>query len=142
MKRIDSGLESARTALRIGLGLAAFLAGLDKFFYLLTDWSAYVSPLAKAVLPVDATTFLYVVGVIEMVVGIGILTRWTQVASYVAMVWLAAIALELVTTGHFFDVAVRDVEMAIAAYTLARLTEAHEAGVVRQPMTSASSRAA
>ena len=57
------------------------------------------------------------------------LTRWTREASYVAMVWLELIALNLLTTGKFLDVAVRDVEMAIAAYTLARLTEAREAAV-------------
>jgi len=46
------------------------------------------------------------------------------------MVWLILIAVNLVTTGHFLDIAVRDVEMAIAAYTLGRLTEAHEASLV------------
>jgi uncharacterized membrane protein YphA (DoxX/SURF4 family) len=143
MTTIDHGLESARQALKIGLGLAAFLAGLDKFFYLLADWSAYVSPLVTAVLPVSTTTFLDVVGVVEMVVGLGILTGWTRIASYIAMVWLGSIALNLITTGHYFDVAVRDVEMAIAAYALARLTEAHEARAAREPViTSASSRAA
>ena len=143
MTTIDRGLESARQALKVGLGLAAFLAGLDKFFYLLADWSVYVSPLAKAVLPVSTTTFLDVVGAVEMAVGLGILTGWTRIASYVAMVWLASIALNLITTGHFFDVAVRDVEMAIAAYALARLTEAHEARAAREPVVaSASSRAA
>jgi hypothetical protein len=143
MTTIDRGLESARQALKIGLGLAAFLAGLDKFFYLLADWSAYVSPLAKAVLPVSATTFLDVVGVVEMVVGLGILTRWTRLSSYVAMAWLGALALNLITTGHFFDVAVRDVEMAIAAYALARLTEAREARAVGEPaIATTSTRAA
>jgi hypothetical protein len=58
-----------------------------------------------------------------MIVGLAILTRWTRIGSYVAMVWLVAIALNLLTTGRFFDVAVRDLEMAIAAFTLARLTE-------------------
>jgi len=143
MTTIDRGLESARLALKIGLGLAAFLAGLDKFFDLLADWSVYVSPLAKAALPVSTTTFLHVVGVVEMVVGLAILTRWTQVASYVAMVWLAAIALNLVTTGHFFDVAVRDLEMAIAAYALARLTESRDLHRALAPATTnASTRAA
>jgi hypothetical protein len=46
------------------------------------------------------------------------------------MVWLVLIAVNLVTTGHFFDVALRDVVMAIAAYALARLTEAHEASLI------------
>jgi uncharacterized membrane protein YphA (DoxX/SURF4 family) len=132
MTSIETRLDSARLALKCGLGLAAFLAGLDKFFNLLANWEGYVSPLAKAVLPVGPTTFMYVVGIIEMAVGLAILTRWTALASYVAMVWLVLIAANLVTTGMYFDVAVRDVEMAIAAYTLARLTEAKEAAVPGQ----------
>ena len=126
---IEKSLDSARLALKYGLGLAAFLAGLDKFFNLLANWEGYVSPLARAVLPVGPTTFMHVAGIIEMAVGLAILTRWTALASYVAMGWLVLIAANLVTTGMHFDVAVRDLEMAIAAYTLARLTEAKEATV-------------
>ena len=129
---IEKSLDSARLALKYGLGLAAFLAGLDKFFNLLANWEGYVSPLAKAVLPVGPTTFMYAVGIIEMAVGLAILTRWTALASYVATVWLVLIAANLVTSGAYFDVAVRDVEMAIAAYALARLTEAKEAAVAGQ----------
>jgi hypothetical protein len=124
---LDKRLESARIALKLGLGLAAFLAGLDKYFNLLANWPGYVSPLATAVVPVSPQTLMYVVGVVEMAVGLAILTRWTHVAAYVAAAWLVAIALNLITTGRFFDVAVRDVEMAIAAYTLARLTEVRRA---------------
>ena len=120
---IDERLDSARLALKYGLGLAAFLAGLDKFFDLLANWEGYVSPLVRAALPVGPTTFMHVVGIIEMAVGLAILTRWTAAASYVAMVWLVLIAANLVTTGRYFDVAVRDGLMAIAAYALARLTE-------------------
>jgi hypothetical protein len=111
-------------ALRVGLGGAAFLAGLDKFFNVLADWTAYLSPLAVRLLPIGASTFMHVVGVVEMIVGIAILGGVTQVGGYVAGAWLLAIAANLVTTGHYFDVAVRDIEMAIAAFTLARLTEA------------------
>ena len=123
----NKGLDSARIALKVGLGLAAFLAGLDKFFNLLADWQGYLSPVLASLLPVSASTFMIVVGVVEMLVGIAILTRWTEVASYVAMVWLVLIAANLVATGRFFDVAVRDVEMALAAYALARLTHAQAA---------------
>ena len=60
-------------ALRVGLGAAALLAGLDKFFNLLADWPAYLSPIAERVLPIAPTTFMHLVGVIEMVVGAVIL---------------------------------------------------------------------
>jgi hypothetical protein len=111
-------------ALRAGLGAAAFLAGLDKFFNLLADWPAYLSPLAAHVLPMTASSFMHVIGVVEMVVGGAILAGYTQVGGYGAAVWLVGIAVNLLTTGRYFDIAVRDVAMAIAAFTLARLTEA------------------
>ena len=126
----DRGVESARQALRVAFGVVPFLAGLDKFFNLLADWPRYLSPAAEAILPVSAQTFMHFAGVVEMVVGLAILTRWTVLGSYVAAVWLVAIALNLVSSGHFLDVAVRDLVMAIAAYTLARLTEARNAVAV------------
>ncbi|HYP27425.1 MAG TPA: hypothetical protein VE262_11970 [Blastocatellia bacterium] len=129
----ENKLNSAWWALRVGLGAAAFLAGLDKFFNLLTNWEMYLSPLTLRLLPVSGATFMHVVGVIEMVVGLAILTRWTRVGGYVAMIWLALIAVSLVSSGSFLDVAVRDLEMAIAAYTLARLTEARQPASETQP---------
>jgi len=120
-------LDAPRMALRIGLGLAAFLAGLDKFVGLLADWPGYLAPVIASALPVSPATFMHVVGVVEMAVGAAILTRWPREGGWVAMVWLLAIACNLVLTGRFFDVAVRDVEMAIAAFALVRLTEAHDA---------------
>ncbi len=127
MTNLQRAQDSARVALKVGLGLAALLAGLDKFFNFLADWPGYLSPLVRAVLPVSPRVFMYFAGVVEMVVGAAILTRWARLGSYVVMAWLVAIAVNLVATGRFFDVAVRDVEMAIAAYALARLTELHEA---------------
>lgn len=115
--------RSAWWALRIGLGLGPLLAGLDKFFNLLADWSMYLSPLAERMLPVSPPVFMRMVGVVEMAVGLLILAGATRVGGYIAMGWLLAIAANLVSTGMFYDLAVRDVEIAIAAYTLARLSE-------------------
>ena len=125
--KFERRLESAWWALRIGLGVAPVAAGLDKFFNLLADWEGYLSPLLQGLLPVNAVTFMHLVGIVEIAVGLAILTRWTREASYVAMAWLALIAVNLITTGKFLDIAVRDVETAIAAYALARLTEVREA---------------
>jgi uncharacterized membrane protein YphA (DoxX/SURF4 family) len=130
---MDRRLDSVWWALRLGLGLGPFLAGLDKFFNLLAQWDMYLSPMVTKVLPVSGTTFMRAVGVIEMIVGLAILTRWTRPGAYVAMVWLVLIAINLVTTGNFFDLAVRDVEIAIGAYALARLTEVREGAVSRAP---------
>jgi hypothetical protein len=68
-----------------------------------------------------------------MLVGLAILTRWTRIGAYVASVWLLLIAINLVTAGTFFDIAVRDVIMAIGAYTLASLTEARNRAVSVRP---------
>jgi uncharacterized membrane protein YphA (DoxX/SURF4 family) len=122
-KGFDSRLDQAWWVLRIGLGLGPFLAGLDKYFNLLTNWTGYISPLALKLSPVSGQTFMHIVGVIEMIVGLAILTKWTRLGAYVASAWLVAIAINLVSTGMFFDVAVRDVEMALAAFVLARMTE-------------------
>ena len=122
MKDFPVSLNRVWWALRIGLGLGAFLAGLDKFFNLLTNWSMYLSPFAEQMLPFDSTTFMHIVGVIEMAVGAAILTKWTREASFVAAAWLAMIAINLVVSGMFFDLAVRDLEMSIAAIALGTLT--------------------
>jgi hypothetical protein len=124
-------------ALRIGLGVTAFLAGLDKFFNILADWVVYLGPLAERLLPVSGPTFMRAVGVIEMAVGVVILAGLARIGGYILMAWLVGIALNLVTTGTFFDVAVRDVNMAIAAYALARLTEVRQSAWSRQTQAAA-----
>jgi uncharacterized membrane protein YphA (DoxX/SURF4 family) len=116
-------LELPFRALRFGLGLGAFLAGLDKFFNILADWEMYLSPLATKVIPVTSATFMRGVGVIEMIAGLAVLAGFTRFGGYVIAGWLLAIAASLVTTGMFYDLAVRDVEIAIGAFTLARLSE-------------------
>jgi|SRR5579864_133977 len=126
---MDQRLNSSWWALRICLGVAPFLAGLDKFFNLLTNWTMYLNPLALRVVPVDPGTFMRAVGVIEMIVGLAILTRWTRWGAYVAAAWLVGIALNLITMGAFFDIAVRDLLIALAAFTLARLTEVRQAAI-------------
>jgi uncharacterized membrane protein YphA (DoxX/SURF4 family) len=132
----DSRLERSWLVLRIGLGLGPFLAGLDKFFNLLAHWTAYLSPVAVRFLPFSPETFMHLVGVIEMAVGLAILTKWTRLGAYVASVWLVLIALNLVTMGHF-DIAVRDVEIALAAFVLAQLTEARTQAALSRSLRQA-----
>ena len=119
---MDNRLNTPWLALRYGIGATAALAGIDKFFNLLADWGSYVSPLAAQVLPVSTSTFMGAVGVIELAVGAAILTGWTRLGGYVASAWLLGVAANLVAAG-FYDVAVRDVVMSLAAFTLARMTE-------------------
>ena len=123
MSSSEHKLATAWWALRVGLGLGAFLAGLDKFFNLLTTWSMYLSPLAERLLPVSAAVFMRAVGVVEMLVGLAILTRWTRLGAWVMSAWLLAIVANLAVAGSFWDLAMRDLEVALAAFALARLTE-------------------
>jgi len=136
-KQFDSRLDQSWWLLRIGLGVGPFLAGLDKYFNFLANWPAYISPLALKMLPFSGQTFMHIVGVIEMIVGLAILTRWTRFGAYVASAWLVAIAVNLVMTGAYLDVAVRDLEMALAAFVLARLTEVRaDASLLEMPRGS------
>ena len=114
-------MTSAYWALRIGFGATAFLAGLDKFFNLLANWEAYASPLITSF--ISAGVLMRVAGVIEMIAGIAVLAGVTRLGGYVIAAWLTLIALSLVTTGRYFDVAVRDLVMAAGAFTLARISE-------------------
>ena len=123
---MERNLQSAWWPLKLAFFLGPFLAGLDKFFHLLTNWDQYLSPLAARVLGSLSHPFMLVVGVIEMIVGLMIITRWTRIGAYIATIWLVLIALNLVMTGHYFDIALRDIGLALSAFGLARLTEVME----------------
>jgi uncharacterized membrane protein YphA (DoxX/SURF4 family) len=139
---MDTRLTSAFWTLRIAFGLMAFLAGLDKFLNLLTNWEQYVSPLVLSVVPLSAGALMRVAGVIEIAAGIAILMGITRLGGYVVAGWLTLIALTLVTTGHYFDVAVRDLVMACGAFVLARLSEVrgHDAVPSASGLSAASAR--
>jgi hypothetical protein len=126
MQEFDGGLNAGWWALRIGLGVGPIITGIDKYFNKLADWGMYLSPMATKVLPVSGATFMHIVGVVEIVAGLIVLSRWTKAGGYIVMAWLLAIALNLVTTGMFYDLAMRDVEIAIGAFVLAQLSAARE----------------
>ncbi len=138
---LDPKLNHAWWVLRIALGVAPILAGLDKFFNLLADWPAYLHPAIPQLTHVPAATIMHVVGVIEIAAGILVLTPFTRWAAYVVMAWLISIALSLAAQGRYFDIAVRDVLISLAAFTLGRMTEVREAtteGVVKQAYAAGS----
>jgi uncharacterized membrane protein YphA (DoxX/SURF4 family) len=114
-------IEKLATALRITLGSTALAAGADKFFNLLTDWEKYLSPMVAERLPISPRAFMRVVGVIEMAVGSGILLGYERPAGYICSAWLLAITGNLLKKPEHLDVAARDLNMALEAYTLARL---------------------
>jgi uncharacterized membrane protein YphA (DoxX/SURF4 family) len=121
-----SRLNVAWWTLRVGLGAGPFLAGLDKFFNLLTNWDMYLAPAIPQMLHMAPATFMHLVGVVEMAAGILVFTRFTRFAAYIVMAWLLAISASLVSQGLFLDIAVRDVELSLGAFVLAKLTEIRE----------------
>ena len=131
MKEFDHQLNTAWWALRIGLGLGPIIAGIDKYFNILADWSMYLSPLATKLVPVSAATFMHIIGIVEIIAGLIVLSRWTRIGSYVVMAWLLGIAVNLLTTGMFYDLAVRDVEIAIGAFALSQLTAVRDLGSLK-----------
>src|SRR5215510_1827999 len=110
--------------LRATFELVPIVAGLDKFFNLLTSWDEYLGPVARALFPVDAGVLLRVVGLVEIAVGVLVLSKWTRLGAYLASAWLVLIAINLLTMGQFFDIAARDLALAASAFALARLAEA------------------
>ncbi|WP_303311573.1 hypothetical protein [Hymenobacter sp. BT730] len=112
---------SVTQVLRLTYGLIPIVAGADKFTNLLTNWEAYLNPAIVAMLPFSAHTFMLVVGIIEIVAGVLVLWR-PRIGAWVVMAWLIAIALTLITSGRYLDVAVRDLAMAVGAWSLARLS--------------------
>lgn len=121
MDTIVKNAQSVRRILQYTYGVVPVVAGLDKFTNLLARWEDYLTPSITRMLPCSAGTFMHIVGVIEMLAGILVLLR-SRVGAYVVMTWLGLIALTLIFGGHYFDVAVRDVVMAVGAYCLAILS--------------------
>jgi hypothetical protein len=117
--------------LRGVFGIVPIVAGVDKFLNLLTDWTHYVNPTFAALLPLDVTTFMYLIGAVEVAAGVIVLSRYTTIGAYVVSAWLAFIALTLIASGRFLDVAVRDLVMSTGAYSLAVLSQVRQGKAVR-----------
>jgi len=111
-----------RSLLKWTYGLVPIVAGLDKFTNILTDWSQYLAPIVTDILPLKADTFMSIVGVIEIIAGILVLVK-PKLGSIIVSLWLIAIALNLLLTGEYFDIAVRDIVMSIGAFSLYLLSD-------------------
>ncbi len=119
-------LEATRSLLQLVYGLLPIVAGLDKFANLLTTWPDYLPSAVVALLPVEPGVFMYVVGMVEVAAGLVVLSRYAEYGAYLVAGWLSAIALVLLVGGHY-DVAVRDLVMAVGAVALAQLVAAQGA---------------
>lgn len=107
--------------LRTVFTIAPIVFGLDKFFNVLTDWPQYLAPFINNIAPGSAENAMMMVGVIEIIAGILVALR-PEIGGYVVALWLAGIILNLLLLPGFYDVALRDFGLFVAALALARLS--------------------
>lgn len=117
---LSGSTVSVRTILKYTYGLVPIVAGADKFTNLLTDWTVYLRGV-DSMIPLAPATFMMIVGVIEIVAGVLVL-RYTRLGALIVSAWLVGIAVVLMA-GGFYDIAVRDLVMAIGAFCLAKLSD-------------------
>jgi uncharacterized membrane protein YphA (DoxX/SURF4 family) len=119
------GASPAYQAYRIlhfGFVVAPIVAGLDKFLHLLVNWDQYLPAVVVNVSPIPAHTLMLVVGVIEIVAGIGVALK-PRIFAYIVAAWLAVIIINLLLIPGYFDIALRDFGLLLAALALGRLSQ-------------------
>lgn len=122
--------------LRFTFTIAPILAGLDKFFYFLTDWTQYLSPTFD-VFQNPQTTML-VVGVVEIIAGIGVWFK-PRIFSYVVALWLLAIIVNLLLLQNFYDIALRDFGLMLSALALGCLSKKYDSSCCHKDNVSSKS---
>jgi hypothetical protein len=118
---VNRNAEQAFQILRLGFTVAPILAGLDKFFHVMADWDKYLSPMANNVLAGHGHQFMLVVGIIEIIAGLGVFFK-PRVFAYIVAIWLLLIILNLLTIPGYYDVALRDLGLMLGALALGRLS--------------------
>ncbi|HEY0750151.1 MAG TPA: hypothetical protein VGD26_03285 [Chitinophagaceae bacterium] len=122
MENLNQKNQQVQQVLKYTYGLVPIVAGLDKFTNLLTNWEDYLDESVTNMLPFSATTFMFIVGIIEIAAGLLVLLR-PRTGAWVVTGWLVLIAFTLIFSGRYLDVAVRDLVMAVGAFALAKLSE-------------------
>lgn len=118
---VDSPSYQAYQILRIGFTVAPIVAGVDKFLRLLVNWDQYLPAVANNILGGRGHEFMYIVGVIEIVAGIGVFLK-PKIFAYVVAAWLGLIIINLLLIPGYFDVALRDFGLLLGALALGRLS--------------------
>jgi hypothetical protein len=106
--------------LHVGFTVAPLVAGIDKFTNVLANWTDYLWPAVPEITRIPAGTFMLGVGVVEIIAGILVAVK-PRIGGYVVGAWLIGIIINLLLLGTSYDVALRDVGLAIGAFALARL---------------------
>ena len=117
--------HQAYTILKFGFTVAPIVAGLDKFFNLLVDWTQYLTPLVPRWTGIDPAAFMMVVGIIEIIAGIVVAVK-PKIGAWVVAAWLCGIIINLLLVPGYYDVALRDLGLSFGALALARLAEREE----------------
>ena len=117
--------EKVASLLTWTYGLVPIVAGADKFLHLLTDWDKYLAPQIAGMLPLSPHSFMNIAGIIEIIAGVLVLVK-PKIGSLIVALWLIGIVINLLLTGQYFDVAVRDTVMAIGAFSLFMLSSGKE----------------
>jgi hypothetical protein len=117
--------------LHLAFIVAPTLAGLDKFFNILTNWEHYLAPAFARFLPLSPHVFMRVVGVVELAAAL-IVALKPRIGAYVVAAWLGAIIIDLVALGGVLDVALRDLGLLLGALALGRLSAVFDAARPRR----------
>jgi hypothetical protein len=121
MDIIVKKVKDIQSFMKLTYGIVPIVAGADKFTNLFANWSDYLNPSIAGMLPFSAGTFMQIMGVIEIVAGILVLIK-PRLGALVVSAWLVLIALTLLLSGKYLDVAVRDLVMAVGAFVLSQLS--------------------
>jgi len=111
----------AYALLKTGIIITLVLVGLDKFFNLLTHWDIYLSPFAMEIFGGHLGGFIKLVGIIELVIGIGLYYK-TRVFAYIAGIWFILLIFNIILLGRYYDLGVRDFALCLSSFALARLS--------------------
>jgi hypothetical protein len=114
--------------------LLPIVVGLDKFAEVLTSWEGYLATWVDDIVPGTASDAMIAVGVIEILAGLTVLMA-PRYGAYIVALWLAAIIVNLVSTGDYYDIAARDFGLMVGALALGRL-----AASFRTPLESSEDR--
>jgi len=107
--------------LRLGFTIAPIAMGIDKFFNLLVDWDKYLPPFVNNLTGGRGRGLMLLVGVIEIIAGLGVWFK-PKIFAYVVAAWLFLIIANLLAIPGYFDVALRDFGLMLGAIALGRLS--------------------
>jgi hypothetical protein len=124
-------VQQAFVLLWVGFTVAPIAFGVDKFFDVLVDWKIYLAPEFNDLIPGNAHQAMLAIGAVEILAGVLVFLR-PRIGGYVVAAWLGGIILNLLLQGDYYDIALRDFGLLLAALTLARLATAFPAPLAKR----------